>query len=316
MKRAGTFWEVIGTALGVIAILAIASTSVGAGGDWKAKYKVLNFAVISAENEADLVSRYKSVRAYFERTLGVKIKMHRSSDYAGVIEGLKAKKLEFGRLGPASYARAYLVSKGEIIPIVAASNKWEKNPKKVGGYHAVVAVKASSPYRSIEDLKGKKFGFADPNSTSGHQAPRFFLTEQGYDPDKYFGKTAFSGNHEMSVVGVLNGTFDAAATWWRSEERSNVTRMEGKGMIPKGKVRYIWKSPKLPNSPWATRKSLPEGLKETVTKMLLEMPEKAPKAWKDMTDGKEGRLVRVTHKDYEPVVRFVKFNQKRRRGKN
>jgi phosphonate transport system substrate-binding protein len=61
--------------------------------------------------------------------------------------------------------------------------------------------------------------------------PRYFLTEAGYDPDEFFGSTAFSGSHENSVIALLNDTFDVAATWWRSEERSNPQRMESKGMI-------------------------------------------------------------------------------------
>lgn len=39
------------------------------------------------------------------------------------------------------------------------------------GYHSVVIVKADSPYKTLDDLKGKAFGFADPDSTSGYLIP-------------------------------------------------------------------------------------------------------------------------------------------------
>jgi TRAP-type uncharacterized transport system substrate-binding protein len=35
----------------------------------------------------------------------------------------------------------------------------------------VVIVKADSPYKTLDDLKGKAFGFADPDSTSGYLIP-------------------------------------------------------------------------------------------------------------------------------------------------
>ena len=39
------------------------------------------------------------------------------------------------------------------------------------GYHSVIAVKADSPYQSLDDLKGKTLAYADPNSTSGYLPP-------------------------------------------------------------------------------------------------------------------------------------------------
>ena len=47
---------------------------------------------------------------YLEKNLGVKIKWRSATDYAGIIEGVKAKKIEIARFGPASYAKAWLVT--------------------------------------------------------------------------------------------------------------------------------------------------------------------------------------------------------------
>jgi phosphonate transport system substrate-binding protein len=120
-------------------------------------------------------------------------------------------------------------------------------------YYSVIAVKADSPFQSIEDLKDKSLAFADPNSTSAFVAPSYFLREQGIDPGTFFGHTGFSGSHENGILAVLNGTYDAAATSWTNEERSNVARMELKGMIPKGQIRYVWKSPQIPTLPHRPR---------------------------------------------------------------
>ncbi len=38
------------------------------------------------------------------------------------------------------------------------------------------------------------------------------IGEAGFDADKFFGTTAFSGSHENSVIALLNGTFAGAAT--------------------------------------------------------------------------------------------------------
>ena len=86
--------------------------------DWRATFPTLNFGVGSSENEADRIARYKSFVAYMENTLRVPLKMHQASDYAGTIEALKARKLEFARFGPASYAQAWLITGGKVEPLV------------------------------------------------------------------------------------------------------------------------------------------------------------------------------------------------------
>jgi len=277
--------------------------------DWRDDHKVLTLGVITSENEADRIERYKPVRAYMEKELGVEIKWRSATDYAGVIEGLKAGKIDIARFGPAAYSKAWIVMNGEVDPLVG-----ELDNKGDFGYFSVVIVKNDSPFQKIEDLKGKKFAFADPNSTSGHQAPRYFLKEAGYDADAFFGETAFSGSHENSVMALMNGVFDGAATWYRSEERSNMTRMEGKGMIEPGQWRIIWKTPRLPSSPWAMSTSKPVEMRQDVKNMLMNMKEKSPEAWAALTDGKASGYREVTHADYEAIVRMIKSNERQRRS--
>jgi phosphate/phosphite/phosphonate ABC transporter binding protein len=75
----------------------------------------------------------------------------------------------------------------------------------------VIYVKANSPYKDIKDLKGKTIGFVDPNSTSGYNAPRFFLHKVGIDADAFFGKSIITGSHENGVIALDKGTVDCAA---------------------------------------------------------------------------------------------------------
>jgi len=74
--------------------------------EWRSQFSTLNFGVVSSENEADRIARYKAFVAYLERRLQVPIKMHQATDYAGTIEALKARKLELARFGAAAYAQA------------------------------------------------------------------------------------------------------------------------------------------------------------------------------------------------------------------
>ncbi len=303
MKRFGRI-----VAFALLAALCLAQ--VAHAEKWQDKYPELTLGVITSENEKDRLIRYDLVQKYLEKTLGVEIKWRTATDYAGVIEGVKAGKIQVARFGPASYAKCHIVTNGKVAPM---AGELDKNGNL--GYHAIIVVKADSPFKKLEDLKGVKFAFADPNSTSGHQAPRYFLKEAGINADEFFGSTTFSGSHENSIMGLVAGTFDAAATWWRSDESNNPTRMEIKGMIEPGQWRIIWKSPRLPSSPWAMSTDLPEEMRKDVQKALLELPTKDPKAWEVYTKGQKiSGLGKVTHEDYEPVVRMIKANLKDRKN--
>ena len=246
---------------------------------------------------------------YLSRELGVKASIRPASDYAGVIEAMKAKKLELAWFGPASYAMAWLVTNGQVVPLATHTGA-----EGVVGFCSVIAVRADSPYMSLADVKGKKLALADPNSTSGNQAPRFFLAKQGVDVDKHFASATFSGSHEMSIMGLVNGTFDAAATSWYSDEFSHIARMESKGMIPPNSTRIIWKSPLLPNDPWVMPAWLPEAMRAEVKKALLDMPAKDPEALGNLFEGKAKNMVGVKHEDYVPVVDMIESNLEQRKG--
>ena len=70
------------------------------------------------------------------------------------------------------------------------------------GYHSVFYVKKDSPYKTVQDLKGKNFGLVDPNSTSGNNVPRFALDKMGIDPETFFGKLVYTGSHENAVIAL------------------------------------------------------------------------------------------------------------------
>lgn len=296
------------TVLAAALAIGAVAPSLAVAEDWRKAYPKLTMGVVTSENEADRIVRYAPVIEYLEKALGVPVEFRNATDYAGVIEALNAGKLDVAGLGPAAYAQAWIVSGGEVEPLAG-----QLDNEGTFGYHSVVVVRTESPYRTIEDLRGRKFAFADPNSTSGFQAPSFFLTEAGFPPDTFFGSTAFSGSHENSVLALLNDTFDGAATWWNNDERSNFTRMWNKGMIPKDSVRVIWQSPLLPSSPVTVRTDMPAELKQAVKDAYLNMASEDPAAWQALTDGKATGYKEVTHADYEPVVRMIKANQRSRR---
>src|SRR5258708_23371559 len=207
-------------------IAAVALTGAAQAQDWKLKYPELVMAVVPAENASGVTERWAPFVEYLSKQLGVKVTLRIANDYAAVIEGQRAGNIHIASYGSASFARARLTG----VKTDAFAN--DINADGSTGYYSVFFVKASSPYKTVEELKGKNLGLVDPNSTSGNNVPRFELDKMGItDADSYFGKGVFTGSHENALLALAQGTVDVAANQWTSDDDSTLAQMLHKGML-------------------------------------------------------------------------------------
>lgn len=278
--------------------------------DWKAKYPELVFAIIPSENASGVVERYTPFVSYLAKELGTKVTLRIANDYAAIIEGQRAGNIHIGMYGPASFARARMT--GAKVDAFAI----ETNLDGTKGYHSVFYVKKDSPYQKIEDLKGKNLGLVDPNSTSGNNVPRFVLDGMKIDPETFFGKVVYTGSHENAVIALQQGTVDIAANWWNDEQESNLQRMARKNMVKAEDFRIIYKSEQIVNSPMAYLTDLPEELKAKIRDAVLNLATKDKAAFDKIYEGKQGPLVAVDNKAYEPIIELNKFVDALRKKKS
>lgn len=268
---------------------------------WKAQYPELVLAIVPAENASGVSDRYAPFVAYLSKELGVPVKLRIANDYAAAIEGQRAGNIHIAFYGPASYSTAYMTGV-KTEPFVTT-----RNSDGTVGYYSVIYVKADSPYKDIHDLKGKTIGYVDPNSTSGYNAPRFFMHKIGIDADSFFGKSIITGSHENGVLALDKGTIDCAADWWNADNDSNLTRMVTKGMVKKEDFRIIFKSGHLAGSPYARLSTLPDDLKAAIAKAFMDAPTKEKATFDRLSDGKDKEFVPAAHQDYAETVEMIQY---------
>jgi phosphonate transport system substrate-binding protein len=278
--------------------------------DWKAKYPEIVFAIIPAENASGVTERYTPFVNYLAKELGTKVTLRIANDYAAIIEGQRAGNIHIASYGPSSFARARMT--GARIDAFAI----ETNLDGTKGYHSVFYVKKDSPYQKVEDLKGKNLGLVDPNSTSGNNVPRFALNQMKIEPESFFGKVVYTGSHENAIIALQQGTVDMVANWWNDEQESNLQRMARKNMAKADDYRIIFKSEQIVNSPMAYLSDMPEELKAKIRDAVLNITTKDKAAFDKIYEGKQGPLVAVDNKAYDPIIELNKFVDELRKKKS
>ena len=299
------------------AALAFSATAVSAQ-EWKTKYSELTFAVVPAENASGVTERWAPFISYLSKELGVKVNLRIANDYAAVIEGQRTGTIHIASYGSASFARARLTG------VQTDAFAHDRNIDGTTGYYSMFFVLAKSPYKSIDDLKGKNLGLVDPNSTSGNNVPRFELNKmQITDAESYFGKVVFTGSHENALLALSQGTVDVAANQWTGDNDSTLAQMLTKGMLKnadgsamkKEDFRIVHKSAPILNGPYAVLTDMPADLKASIEKAFFESPTKDKAAFDRLSDGQKKDFAPATTKDWDGMIELIKFVDSLRKKK-
>jgi len=227
----------------------------GSGGD------TLVFAAVPSEDSTSLQQSYEPIIAMLERETGKTIEFQNATDYAAVIEGMRAGQIDIGQFGPFSYVLA--VGQGAAITPIAASVE-EKGEEP--GYQSYGVVPAGSPITDLAGFAGKTVCFVDPSSTSGYLYPTAGLLEAGIDPEAGGLTQTFAGGHDASVLAVASGQCEAGFAYDEMVD----TELISKGQLQPGQVSTVWKSETIAGSPVAVSNELPEDLRQTITTAFQE----------------------------------------------
>lgn len=262
--------------------------------------------ILGGENAQDRMASNECFRAAMEAELGVPVRLFTPADYNGVIQGLLGGSLDMAGMGASGYAAVYVADPEAVSPVLVKTNLDGSYT-----YHSIGFARADSGITSLDDMEGKSFAFADPNSTSGFLIPNVELPEAGYSmtDGEYFSRIAFSGGHEQSIIGVVNGDFDAGVTWadglgaWEDGYNNGALRKAAdSGIVDMNDLVEIWKSSPIPEGPWVIRNALPEDVKERAVALLENLHETDPECAYGVAHGETAGFAPVTHDQYETII--------------
>ena len=263
--------------------------------------------ILGGENAQDRLNNHECLKTYTEEALGVPVKLFAPADYDGVIQGLLGGTLDMAWLGASGYAKIYLDDPEAVTPVLV-----KVNVDGSIGYHSIGFARKDSGITSLEDMKGKKFGFGDPNSTSGYLIPSIEIPQQTgatMENGDYFGEVVFTGGHEQTIVAVNNGDVDGGVTWadgqgnWEDGYNSGALRKAvDAGLIDMNDLVEIWRSKEIPEGPVVLRTALPEEVKVKMTDLVEGMYEMDKDCTYNISAGESLGFKPITHEAYDSIV--------------
>jgi phosphonate transport system substrate-binding protein len=255
----------------------------------------LIFAYVPVEDPAVYATPFLDLLRHIERVTGKKTQYFGPQNYAAQIEAMRSGRLHITAYSTGSVP--FAVNLAGAVPFAVMGDD-----KGGAGYHLVVIAQAGNArINSVADLKGKRVAHVSPTSNSGHQAPVYFFSKMGVVPGKDY-EIAFTGKHDNSILGVVNGDYDAAAV-----ADTVLERMVNRGVVKRTDYKIIYTSPLFPVAGYSHAHNLDPKLAEKIREAFFTFPiqgSSLAKEWKTYT-----RFVPVSYRtDWTAVVEIQEAN--------
>ena len=224
---------------------------------------ILNFGVYASDKPSTMVKKFRPVLDRLEHDLsgrfGEPVRIHTqvARSYDQGVEDLTQGRVDFSRLGPASYVTAKRYEAG--ISVLAM--------ERVAGqkeFNGVICVAADSSIQSVGDLRNKRFAFGDVNSTIGRYLAQLYLFQHGVRASD-LAAYDYLGRHDAVGSAVAAGTYDAGAL-----KEDTFRRVIENG----GRLRALAMFPNV-TKPWVARAGLPDPVAGSLRAALLEISDAA-----------------------------------------
>lgn len=203
--------------------------------------ETLRVSAIPDEAPTELLRKFKPLGAYLQQQLGMNVEFTPVADYPAVVEALATDRLDLAWLGGFTFVQVRLKT-GNAMPLVQREQDATFTSK---------FITANPQVTSLADLKDKSFAFGSVSSTSGSLMPRYFMLQDGIQPESYFSRLGYSGAHDATAAWVQAGKVDAgvlnASVW---------DKLVASGKVDTNKVKVFATTPTYFDYNWTVRGTL------------------------------------------------------------
>ncbi len=249
------------------------------------------FSYTPVEDPAVYAKVWDGFIKHMAEVTGKKVVFFPVQSYAAQYEAMRSGRLHIA--GVNTGGNPVAVSCAGLVPFAMMASK-----DGSFGYEMEIIVPADSPIKSPADIKGKTLAFTSKTSNSGFKAPSALLkSEFGLESGKDF-KTAFSGKHDNSILGVANKDYEAAAI-----ANSVLKRMISRKVVDPNKIRTIYRSQTFPTTGYGHAHNLHPAVAAKIKQAFFTFKWEGSSLKKEFK--KEDKFISIHHKSDWAVIRKI-----------
>lgn len=261
-------------------------------GQWRDP-DILVFAYTPVEDPAQYTEVWDGFVNHLSERTGKEIRFFPVQSNAAQIEALRAGRLHVAGFNTGSTPIAVNCAGFRPFAMMAAENG-------SFGYEMEIITGPDSDIDGPGDLVGRQLAFTSPTSNSGFKAPSTLLeSDFGLTPDEDF-ETTFSGSHDNSILGVVNGDYEAAAI-----ANEVLQRMQARDVVSADQYRSIHTSATFPTTAYGIAHDLAPELAETIRGAFFDFDWEGTALKEEFADAGMTRFLPISYQEHWEVIRRI-----------
>ncbi len=255
--------------------------------------RVLIFAYTPVEDPAMYSKVWDEFIDHLEALTGKEVRFFPVQSNAAQLEAMRAGRLHVAGFNTGSTPIA--VNCVGFVPFAMMSAKDGSY-----GYQMEIITYPGSGIDSIADLQGRTLAFTSPTSNSGFKAPSALLkSEFDYVADSDY-KTAYSGSHDNSILGVVNKDYDSAAI-----ANEVLFRMLARDVVNAADYKTIYKSATFPTTGYGVSNDLNPILAGKIRDAFFSFDWEGTALQREFADAGMEQFTPISYQEQWAVVRTI-----------
>jgi phosphonate transport system substrate-binding protein len=251
------------------------------------------FAYTPVEDPAVYAEVWADFLDHLADVTGKEVRFFPVDSNAAQLEAMRAGRLHVAGFNTGSVPFAVNVAGFRPFAMMAAADG-------SFGYEMEIIVPPSSDISSPGDLPGKQLAFTSETSNSGFKAPSAILAaEFDLTAGESF-DTAFSGSHENSILGVVNGDYQAA-----SIANSVLSRMIAREIISEDDFVSVYTSQTFPTTAYGYVHNLEPELAAAIQDAFFSYDWEGTALQEEFSESGEAQFMAIDYDSYWSVIRTI-----------
>jgi phosphate/phosphite/phosphonate ABC transporter binding protein len=206
----------------------------------------------------ELLAAYAPLARYLGEQLGVPVQLVASTDYPSMVDDVLNARVDLVELAPL----AYVMAKAHMPGLDLLVTNISEGSSTYSGY---IVARADAEFRTVQDFRGRRFGFVDLDSSSGYLYPYAFFVEQGLRPERDFKQIIMTKRHDLAIEALLKGEIDATGTFSAALLNASAQGLDV------NQLRIVARTGRIPYDAWCAQERLDPSVRRRLKQALLQL---------------------------------------------